>query len=57
MKKFTVSRYETLVTSVVVEAESEDEAARLAEVKFDNQWQEELDSDVIDVWYEYSEED
>lgn len=49
MPKYTISKYETLVSVVEIEADSEDEANLIAEDKFRNSFP---DQDIVDVWYE-----
>ena len=49
MPKYTISKYETLVSVVEIEADNEDEANRLAGEQFSEGIE---DQDIVDVWYE-----
>lgn len=50
MKTFTITRYETLATTISVTAGSEDEAARIADTRFRDELS---DPVLVNVWYEY----
>lgn len=49
MPKYTISKYETLVSVVEIEAANEDEATRLADEQFNEGIP---DQDIVNVWYE-----
>lgn len=49
MPKYTISKYETLVSVVEVEADNEDEATVIADKEFSEGMP---DQDIVNVWYE-----
>lgn len=49
MPKYRISKYETIVSVVEVEADNEDEATLIADDQFSEGF---LDQDIVNVWYE-----
>ena len=52
MTKYLITKYETLSTTIEIEAEDKEQLYRLADNAFDNS---NLDYDLVDTWYEDTE--